>query len=429
MVLHRLDLRGVADPDQALPRPEVDGDEPVGVVREILRQVRQRGDAALADYAQMFDGGLPDHLRVPSDEPARAADAIDPDLLEALDHAHDRIEDFHRSQLRPPHRWERDGIVVEARQQPVDRAGCYVPGGKAFYPSSVLMTAVPARVAGVPEVVLCVPPRPDTGRIDPVTLAAAHLAGVDEIYAVGGAQAIGAMAYGTETIRRVDAIVGPGNIYVAIAKREVSGVVGIPAAFAGPSEIVVVADHTADAVHAAIDIVVQAEHGPGGLAWLVTWDGPTADAVDAEVAAMVAASPRSATIVSTLEAGGYAVVVDGPAEALQVANAIAPEHLQLMVAEPGQLLPWVRHAGAVFCGPLAPASLGDYAAGPSHVLPTNGTARFGGALTVDDFCKELHVVWADRQGFDALADTVETIARAEGLEAHARSIALRRTPT
>jgi histidinol dehydrogenase len=256
-------------------------------------------------------------------------------------------------------------------------------------------------------------------------LAAAAIAGVDEVYAIGGAQAVAAMAYGTETIRPVDVIVGPGHVYVAIAKREVAGVVGVPSSFAGPSEVVVVGDGTIRPQLAAIDVVLQAEHGPDGLAWLITWDEEYADLVTAEVARIVEASPRRAEIESTLREGGYAVLVDGPAEAIAVANRIAPEHLELLVDDPDALLPMVKHAGAVFCGEWAPASVGDYLAGPNHVLPTFGSARFSEALRVDDFLKHVHVVTLDRAALDKVAPHVATLADAEGLAAHAESVRLR----
>ncbi len=326
--------------------------------------------------------------------------------------------------MRAEHRSEDDGLVVRSVSRPVERAGCYVPGGRAAYPSTVLMTAIPARVAGVEEVLVCAPPGPD-GRIADVTLAAAAVAGVDAVYAVGGAQAVAAMAFGTDSIPPVDVIVGPGNLYVALAKREVAGLVGVPSAFAGPSEVVVVADATVPAAFAAIDVVVQAEHGPDGLAWLITWDEAVADAVDAEVARIVDASPRRDDVTATLATAGWVVLVDGPDEALAVSDAIAPEHLQLMVDGAEALADRVRHAGAVFCGPWSPASLGDYVAGPSHVLPTAGTARFSGALTVADFTKEVHVVTADRGALERLAPHVAALADAEGLDAHAASVRLR----
>ena len=286
------------------------------------------------------------------------------------------------------------------------------------------MTVVPARVAGVEVVVLCVPPGPD-GRVADVTLAAAAVAGVDAVYAVGGAQAVAAMAYGTASIPAVDVIAGPGNVYVALAKREVAGQVGVPSAFAGPSEVVVVADATVPPEFAAIDVVAQAEHGPDGLAWLVTWDEAVADAVEAEVVRIAEAAPRRSDITATLAASGWSVLVDGPDEALAIADAIAPEHLQLMVAGAGDMAERVRNAGAVFCGPWSPASLGDYVAGPSHVLPTAGTARFAGALTVSDFTRDIHLITADRPALLRLAPHVVALAGAEGLDAHAESVRLR----
>ena len=427
-MLNRLDLRGVPidELSRHLPRPVVDGDEPVDVVRAIIEQVRAGGDAALRELADRFDGGAPAVFRVPASELDAAWQRLDPALRDALELAAGSIEAFHRTQRVDQHRHEHLGMVVEGFQQPVERAGCYVPGGRAAYPWSVLMTAIPARVAGVDEVCLCVPPGPE-GRIPDVTLGAARLAGVHEFYALGGAQAIAAMAYGTESVPAVDVIAGPGNVFVAIAKREVAGDVGVAAAFAGPSEIVVIADHAAPVAFAAVDVIVQAEHGPGGLAWLITWEHDVADQVALEVDSIAASSPRRDDIAATLADGGYAVVVDSPEAAMVVSNAIAPEHLQLMTDDPRQLLPLVRNAGAVFCGPFSPASVGDYVAGPSHVLPTNGTARFAGALTVADFCKDIHVITLDQVALDAVADSVATLADAESLSAHADSVRMRRS--
>jgi histidinol dehydrogenase len=290
------------------------------------------------------------------------------------------------------------------------------------------MTAVPARAAGVEEVVVCVPPNRD-GRVPDAVLAAAAIAEIDGLFCAGGAQAIAALAYGTESIPRVDVIVGPGNVYVALAKREVAaeGAVAVPAAFAGPSEVVVVADDTTPPEWAAIDLVVQAEHGPDGLAWLITWSESALAAVAAAVEREVAGAPRRAEIESTLARNGFAALVDGPESALAVANLIAPEHLQLMCADPDALVPRVRHAGAVFIGPWAPASIGDYVAGPNHVLPTFGSARFAGALTIDDFTKAVHVVRADHEALVTLAPHVEALAEAEGLTAHAESVRRRRS--
>ncbi|HEV3402148.1 MAG TPA: histidinol dehydrogenase [Acidimicrobiales bacterium] len=427
-MLTRLDLRGVADDDlrRRLPRPASSGPGPVDAVRDILAQVRERGDAAVRDLTERFDGVAVDHLRVPQTDLEAALESTPPALREALEAARDAVAAFHRHQVRVDERVERDGVVVRELRRPVDRAGIYAPGGRARYPSTVLMCAVPARVAGVGELVLCVPPEAD-GRVAAPTLAAAALAGVDEVYRCGGAQAVAAMAYGTESVRPVDVIVGPGNVYVALAKRELaaSGLVGIPSAFAGPSEVVVVADETTPVELAAIDVVVQAEHGPDGLAWLVTWSDEVASTVTEAVTRIVARSPRRADLEATLAGGGYAAIVDGPEQALAVANAIAPEHLELMCDGAEDLLPLVRHAGAVFCGPSAPASVGDYIAGPSHVLPTNGSARFSSGLRVDDFVRHIHAVTLDAAALARVAPHVAALAEAEGLTAHAESVLVR----
>lgn len=427
-MLQRLDLRGRGDRLTAsLPRPAAADHPPTDAVREIIARVRSGGDAALRELTARFDKVEVDEIRVPASALKEALESIAPDLRAALEEAAANIEAFHRSQHLSDSLWESGGVVVRERMVPVDRAGLYVPGGRAVYPSTVLMTALPARVAGVPELVLCVPPGAD-GRVPAPTLAAAALAGVDEVHRVGGAQAIAAMAYGTESIRPVEVIVGPGNIYVSVAKAQVAGTVGIPNGFAGPSEVVVVADETAPVDWVAIDVIVQAEHGPDGLAWLVTWSAATADAVTEAVSRLVADSPRRAEIESTLADGGYAVVVDGPEEAMAVSNAIAPEHLEIITADPQSLVPMVRAAGAVFLGPLAPASLGDYVAGPSHVLPTYGTARFAGGLRVDDFVKKIHFVEVGEAGLERLAPHVAAIAEAEGLAAHAESVRMRTRP-
>jgi len=289
------------------------------------------------------------------------------------------------------------------------------------------MTVIPARVAGVAEIALCVPPAAD-GRVATATLAAAWLAGADEVYRVGGAQAIAALAYGTESIAPVDVVVGPGNAYVATAKRLVAGVVGIDS-FAGPSEVVVVADASAPATFAAADLLAQAEHGPGGAAVLVTWDEQVADAVDASLDALVADAARRAEIESTLASGGRIVLVDDPGAAIDVVNEIAPEHLELITADPDALVPLVVNAGAVFCGPWAPAALGDYVAGVNHVLPTARTARFASALRVDTFRKHVHIVRATEAGLARVAGHLEALAAAEGLGAHHASVALRQGST
>jgi histidinol dehydrogenase len=434
-VLTRLDLRGITSGLGArLPAPEVDHAGPVAVVREVLTAVRERGDAAVRELTERFDGVVIDDLRVPDAERKAALESIEPAVREALEVASAGVLDFHRHALAStasPSTYERhegSGVVrVDTVFRPVDRAGVYVPGGRARYPSSVIHTAGLAKVAGVPQVVLCCPPGPD-GAIPQVTLAAAEVIGVDEVYRVGGAQAVALMAFGTESCRPVDVIAGPGNVYVATAQREVagSGLVGVPSAFAGPSEIVVIADETASAELVAVDLILQAEHGPLGQSWVVTWSERFAEQVVAEVEAQVAVAPRREDIESTFAAGGFVVLVDGPEQAAEVTNLVAPEHLEIVTAEPAALVPSIRHAGAIFCGRWTPSSVGDYVAGPSHVLPTARTARFGSALSVRDFLKEVHVVTLDQAALAAVGPAVEALATAEGLIAHADSVARRR---
>ena len=427
-LLTRIDLRGRQATAGALPKPViVDDPEAANAVRAILDEIREHGDQGLRDTTKRFDRAEIDHIQVDPAEVKAAPDLIPVDLREALEAAHANIADYHRSQLHPDTRYERDGVVIREFRKPVDRAGCYVPGGRAPLASTVLMTATAARAAGVPQTAVCSPPGPD-GRLHPAILAAAHIAGVDEVYRIGGAQAIAAMAYGTESVPKVDVIVGPGNRYVAIAERIVAGegAVGVPSAFTGPSEVAVVADETTNPTHAAIDLMVQAEHGPDGLSYLITWSERAAGAIEAEVSRLTQTSPRKQEIEKTLERGGWSVLVDGPDQAADVANIVAAEHLQLMSADPESMLQQIRCAGAVFLGPLAPASAGDYAAGPNNVLPTARSARYGSALRVDDFCRFIHAVDIDQRGFDRLAPIVEALANVEGLAAHADSIALRR---
>lgn len=425
MTLTRIDLRGQPGPlDRLLPRPADPGVDVREVVAGILSRVREGGDEALRALTAELDRVTLDDLRVPDEEVAAARRRVPSGLASALELAHDRIVAYHAHEGTPPGDFVADGVTVRHLVRPVARAGCYAPGGRARYPSTVLMCAAPARVAGVAEVVLCVPPAPD-GRVDDATLAAAAIAGVDEVYRVGGAQAVGAMAFGTESIRAVDVVVGPGNLYVAEAKRQVSGAVGVASAFAGPSEVVVVAGPATPPVLAAVDLAVQAEHGPDGLAWLVTWSPEVAEQIEAELARLVVASPRRADLEATLAGGGYCCLVDDAEMAVAVANVVAPEHLELLVDDAEDLLPLVQSAGAVFCGIWSPASLGDYLAGPNHVLPTNRTARFASALRADDFRRHLHAVSATRQAVRTLGPSVVALATTEGLTAHAESIRLR----
>jgi histidinol dehydrogenase len=427
-VLSRLDLRGDPDISGALARPSADaaaGDrEALDAVRAVLDDVRSRGDAAVRELTLRFDGCDVEVSRVPAGDVEAALADSDPELRAALDVAAARIREYHALQLDADEpALDRDGVSLREIAIPVGRAGLYVPGGRAAYPSTVLMTAIPARLAGVAELVLCVPPAAD-GSIPAPTLAAAALVGIDEVHRVGGAQAIAAMAYGTESIRPVDVVVGPGNRYVALAKREVAGTVGIDS-FAGPSEVVVVADGSVPARFVAADLLAQAEHGPDGAAVLVTWDPAIADAVDAAVAELVADAPRRTEVEATLATGGRTVLVDDAVRAIDAVNAIAPEHLELLTSDPTELVPLVRNAGAVFVGPWSPAALGDYLAGVNHVLPTARTARFASALRVDTFRKHVHVVEATEAGLAALAPHVRALAAAEGLDAHARSVSVR----
>jgi len=429
MSLRRLDLRGFSGDRRELtallPRPVDEQDRSSEAVASIIAEVRADDDEALRRLTARFDRVEIDDLRVSKEEISAALARIPSDLQEALDVAHDRILAYHAHEAgEAPDDFASGGITVRHVLRPVARAGCYAPGGRARYPSTVLMCAVPAHVAGVEEIVLCVPPGPN-GHIDDATLAAAAVAGVTEVYRVGGAQAIAAMAYGTESIAAVDVIVGPGNRYVAEAKRQVSGVVGVASAFAGPSEVVVIAGPDTPAEFAAIDLVVQAEHGPDGLAWLITWSEEKLEQVSAAVDRIVAASPRRTDLEATLGAGGWAVLVDGPKQACAVSNVVAPEHLEILTKNAESLLANIDSAGAVFLGVNAPASVGDYLAGPNHVLPTNRTARFASALRVDDFRKHIHAVSMDDEALRTLGPHVVTLAQTEGLPAHAESVEVR----
>ena len=393
---------------------------------EILDAVRERGDAALVEFTSRFDRWTPrdaSELVVPLDR-ARAALAKLPHAQrDALELAAQRIRTYHERQRQ--HSWrvaEADGTELGQQVTPLDRVGLYVPGGKAAYPSSVLMSAVAAKVAGVPELVM-VTPTPG-GELNMPVLAAAAIAGVDRIVRVGGAQAVGALAFGTATVPAVDKIVGPGNAYVAAAKRRVFGHVGIDMV-AGPSEVLVIADATANPDWVAMDLFSQAEHDEIAQAILLTPDAKLADAVAAAMRKHIAAMPRREIISASLAARGALIRVRDLDEACVLANRIAPEHLELAVADPDALLPKIRHAGAIFLGHHASESLGVYCAGPNHVLPTSRTARFSSPLGVYDFQKRSSVIRVSRDGARTLGRVAATLARAEGLEAHARSAELR----
>ena len=394
-------------------------------VRAILADVRQRGDEALCDYTARFDRlTLPaENLRISAEEIATQADLVPSDLMDALKTAARRIEAFHAAQMPKDLDFTDDeGIRLGMRWTALDAVGLYVPGGKAAYPSSVLMNALPARVAGVQRVAMCVP-SPD-GVLNPLVLAAARLCGVEEIYRIGGAQAVGAMAYGTELIAPVDRIVGPGNAFVAEAKRQVFGHVGIDS-IAGPSEVVVVADGNNDPRLAAVDLLAQAEHDEQAQAILITTDAAFAKAVTAAVQTELETLPRTAIAAKSWEDHGAVIVVRDLDEAARIVNQLAPEHLEVLLDEPRAFSAKIRHAGAIFMGRYCPEAVGDYVGGPNHVLPTSRTARFASGLSVFDFIKRTTTIEADEAGLEKIGPAGVALAQAEGLDAHALSLSLR----
>jgi histidinol dehydrogenase len=394
-------------------------------VAEIVAAVRTHGDAAVVDYTARFDRLTltADKLRISAAEIDAAVASIPVELAEALDVAASRIDVFHRAQL-PQDLCMTDaaGVTMGMRWTALDAVGLYVPGGKAAYPSSVLMNAIPARAAGVARIAMCVP-TPD-GVLNPLVLAAARRAGVTEIYRIGGAQAVAALAYGTATIPAVDRIVGPGNAYVAEAKRQVFGRVGIDS-IAGPSEVVILADATNDPRHVAVDLLAQAEHDESAQAILVTDDAGFADAVAAAVEAELRTLSSGAIAGESWRRHGAVILVRTWDEAFALTNRLAPEHLQLMLPDPRAALGKVRHAGAAFLGRHCPEAIGDYVAGPNHVLPTGRTARFASGLSVFDFLKRTTWVEATESGLHAIGPAAVALAEAEGLQAHGRSVALR----
>jgi histidinol dehydrogenase len=394
-------------------------------VAEIIAAVRARGDEAVLEYTQRFDRLTltADQLRISAHEIDAAVASVPSALAEALDLAATRIEAFHQAQLPQDLRMtDAAGVTMGMRWNALDAVGLYVPGGKAAYPSSVLMNALPARAAGVGRIAMCVP-TPD-GVLNPLVLAAARRAGVTEIYRIGGAQAVAAMAYGTACIAPVDRIVGPGNAYVAEAKRQVFGRVGIDN-IAGPSEVVVLADAANDPRRIAVDLLAQAEHDEAAQSILITDNAAFGDAVAAAVLAELPTLPRAAIAGASWAANGAVVVVDDWDQAVALVDRLAPEHLQLMLRDPDPVFAKVRHAGAVFLGAFCPEAVGDYVAGPNHVLPTGRTARFASGLSVFDFLKRTTFVSATQAALDQVGPAAILLAEAEGLQAHARSIALR----
>ncbi|MCQ2463090.1 MAG: histidinol dehydrogenase [Clostridia bacterium] len=393
-------------------------------VSEIIENVRKNGDKALFEYCEKFDKAKLDSLVVSQAEIDEAVESVEPEFLRILEAAAVNIRKFHQKQVRNSFIInDEDGIVVGQKVIPVDRAGLYVPGGTAAYPSTVLMDSIPAKIAGCREVVIVTPPNAQ-GKVNPVILAAAKVAGVDRIFKVGGAQAIAALAYGTQTVPKVDKIVGPGNAFVAEAKKQVFGRVSIDM-IAGPSEILIVADKDTVPAHAAADLLSQAEHDKMASAVLVTDSYSLALEVQKELEKQIPLLERAEIARASIDNNGKIIVADNLDSAIEIANEIAPEHLELCVENPFDYLDKIRHAGSIFMGRNCPEALGDYFAGPNHTLPTSGTARFSSPLSVDDFVKKTQYTYYTRQALERVADDVAYFARAEGLTAHAKSAVIR----
>ena len=394
------------------------------IVADIIYDVRKNGDKALFEYTEKFDKAKLNNLCVTDEEIKEALSQVEPEFLEILKKAAANITKFHSKQVRNSFIInDENGVVIGQKIIPVDRAGLYVPGGTAAYPSTVLMDAIPAKLAGCKEVVIVTPPSKD-GKVNPVILAAAYTAGVDRIFKVGGAQAIAALAYGTETVPKVDKIVGPGNAFVAEAKKQVFGTVSIDM-IAGPSEILIVADGKTNPKYAAADLLSQAEHDKMASAVLVTDSPELANSVSAELEKQIPLLERSEIARASIDNNGKIIVADDLSSAIEIANEIAPEHLELCVDAPFDYLDGIRHAGSIFMGRNCPEALGDYFAGPNHTLPTSGTAKFSSPLSVDDFIKKTQYTYYTKDALRNVAEDVAYFARKEGLTAHAKSATVR----
>lgn len=395
-------------------------------VDAIIASVREKGDAAVLDYEKQFDhcSLTPETLRVSREEIDEAYRALDPEFIEVMKRAAANIRAYHEKQK--VNSWittKEDGTILGQKVTPIGVSGCYVPGGRAVYPSSVLMNIIPAKVAGVPKIIMCTPPNAE-GKAPAGSLVAADIAGADEIYKAGGAQAIAAMAYGTETIPKVDKITGPGNIYVALAKKACFGITGIDSV-AGPSEILVIADETADPRYIAADLLSQAEHDPLASAILLTTSRPFAEKVSAEIDRFLETLERAEIMRQSLEHYGYAFVGETMEDIIDAANAIASEHMEIVTKDAFEVMTKIKNAGAIFLGSYSSEPLGDYYAGPNHILPTNGTARFFSPLGVDQFIKKTSIISYSRDALEKVHEDIELFARNEGLTAHANSIAVR----
>lgn len=404
---------------RSVPKTDV-----AGTVAEIIKNVRENGDKALFEYCEKFDKAQLSSLAVTKEEIDEALSLVEPEFLEILEKAAKNIRKFHSRQVRNSFIInDEDGIVIGQKIIPVDRAGLYVPGGTAAYPSTVLMDAIPAKIAGCREVVMVTPPTKD-GKVNPVILAAAHVAGIDRIFKVGGAQAIAALAYGTQSIPKVDKIVGPGNAFVAEAKKQVFGVVSIDM-IAGPSEILIVADGKSNPSYVAADLLSQAEHDKMASAVLVTDSEELARNVSTELEKQIPLLERREIARESVDVNGKIIVADTLDAAIEIANEIAPEHLELCVDNPFDKLDSIRHAGSIFMGRNCPEALGDYFAGPNHTLPTSGTAKFSSPLSVDDFIKKTQYTYYTKDALKKVAFDVAAFAKKEGLTAHAKSAVIR----
>lgn len=402
-----------------IPKMDVEG-----IVADIIYDVRKNGDAALKAYEEKFDKVKLENLQVSQEEIEEAMASVEADFIRVLEHAASNIREFHSAQVRNSFILnKKKGVVMGQKVIPVDRAGLYVPGGTAAYPSTVLMDSIPAKIAGVPEIVMVTPPGPD-GKINPAILASAKVAGVDKIFKIGGAQAVAALAYGTESVPKVDKIVGPGNAFVAEAKKQVYGQVSIDM-IAGPSEILVVADQTANPRYVAADLLSQAEHDKMATAVLVTDSMELAQAVSRELEVQIPLLERAEIARASIDDNGKIIVADSLDVVIEIANEIAPEHLELCVDNPFDYLDSIRHAGSIFMGKNCPEALGDYLAGPNHTLPTSGTAKFSSPLSVDDFVKKTQYTYFTREALAEVAKDVAAFATKEGLTGHARSAMIR----
>jgi len=408
-----------------LARGDVFEDEYLPAVLDIIKNVKERGNEALFEYTKKFDRFEPeDKFEVPKAVLERSFELLDESLAKALMRARDNIVSFHEKQIEKTWMYEKEnGTILGQKVTPLDRVGVYVPGGKAVYPSSVLMNVLPAKVAGVKEIIMVTPAM--DGTVNPVVFAAAYLAGVDRVFRVGGAQAVAALAYGTETVPKVDKIVGPGNIYVALAKKMVFGAVDIDM-IAGPSEILVIADETADPAYVAADMLSQAEHDELASSIVLTDNAELAEKIEAEVQKQLAELPKKEIAQKSLDEYGAIIVLDSMEEAYELSNELAPEHLELMVAHPMEAMMKIRHAGAIFLGKNTPEPIGDYIAGPNHVLPTGGTARFFSPLGAYDFLKRSSIIYYNNESLQADMPYVLEMAEKEELSAHARSVGIRK---